>query len=488
MNELRAIALSTRRRWWRLAVLRSVFAAAAVSLIIATATGLAYVTGLSQVSPLSREVLTAISAAALIIICVGFIVTWRSVPSLVQAARWLDRDAELDERLSTALEIDPARASASLVARAAIEDARAHVARARVTSAVPWRWPRSSRLLAIGLTGSLAVMILTPTPALHAPTASGTNADDESERAILERTGATLDRITRVLADDGARGDDAYVRAVAEAFDDLAERIRGGDLDEMQAQRELDQLLSHLLRAVQGRDEDAISTLVTNFFDSGRPQNDGTRPAEATNEGAVDDEGDFPTAQRHHEPGTASPSLEQLLSDLERALAEAEQVAMDRPPPAVASDDAAGESLYGVDLGQLDERRGGGLVQEGEGAGTPVGAAELSDDRPGDAAGEGLQGEWQDVTDVVLGDVDARDEVTVATDEIEGGRRITVEADPVDHGAPRSGGATLDAPLPAHRVDEAAVAREGFSTAYAAVVSTYFTPDQREQRTEHERP
>jgi len=72
----------------------------------------------------------------------------------------------------------------------------------------------------------------------------------------------------------------------------------------------------------------------------------------------------------------------------------------------------------------------------------------------------------------------------VASDEIEGGRRVTVETDPTAAIGPRSGGASLDAPLPAHRADEAAVARAGFATAYAAVVSAYFTPDQREQRTE----
>jgi hypothetical protein len=269
----------------------------------------------------------------------------------------------------------------------------------------------------------------------------------------------------------------------ADAFDDLSERIRGGELDEEGAQRALDQLLAHLLRAVEGRDDDAIATLVTNYLDSGRANDDGARPADAPNEGAAD-QGDAPAADRRTEPGTAAPSLEQMLADLERALEEAERVAADRPPPAVASDDAAGDFFYGVDLSQIDERRPGGLVQEGEGAGTPVGAAELSDDRPGDAAGDGLQGESPDGPSVALGDVDASDDVLVATDEIEGGRRVTVETDPTASAGPRSGGASLDAPLPVHRADEAAVARESFATAYAAVVSAYFTPGQREQRTD----
>lgn len=483
MSALRSLATRARRRWWRLAIARSGVAALAAGLAVPIVAGAASSLGVTHLNALSRDVLAAGLAAALAAAAIAVVVSVRRAPSLLDVARWLDRDADLDERLSTALEVEGTPSAASLVARAAIEDANAHVGRARIDSAVPWRWPRWGMALSIGLLTGVTVVIAVPQPSTERPASVTTSVDDDTASAILERTGATVDRIARVLADDPARAEDAYVRAVADAFDDLSERIRGGELDEEGAQRALDQLLSHLLRAVEGRDDDAIATLVTNYLDSGRAHDDGTRPADATNDGAADP-GDAPAAERRSEPGTAAPSLEQMLADLERALDEAERVASDRPPAAVVSDDAAGDFFYGVDLSQLSERQPGGLVQEGEGAGTPVGAAELSDDRPGDAAGDGLQGESPDGPPVSLGDVDASDDVLVATDEIEGGRRVTVETDPTASSGPRSGGASLDAPLPAHRADEAAIARESFATAYAAVVSAYFTPDQREQRTE----
>jgi len=483
VSELRTVATLARRRWRHLAIARSIVAAVTAGLAVLAVAGAASLLGLTHLSALSREVLAAGLAAALGAAAIAGGASWRQAPSLVDAARWLDRDADLDERLSTALEVEGTPSAESLLARAAIEDANAHVGHARIASAVPWRWPRWSVALSVGLLAAVAVVTVTPRPSTPTPASAAAIVDDAKANMLLERTGATVDRIARVLADEPASAEDAYVRAVADAFDDLSERIRGGELDEQGAKRELDQLLAHLLRAVEGSEDDAIATLVTNYLDSGRAHDDGARPVDAANEGAAD-QGDAPAAERRAEPGTAAPSLEQMLADLERALNEAERVAAERPPPALGSNDGDGDFFYGVDLSSLDERRPGGLVQEGEGAGTPVGAAELSDERPGDAAGDGLQGESADAAAVGLGDLDASDDVLVATDEVEGGRRVTVETDPTAATGPRSGGASLDAPLPAHRADEAAVGRESLATAYAAVVSAYFTPDQREQRSD----
>ena len=482
MSVLRALATQARRRWWRLAIARCGVAAVAAGLAVIIVSSVASLLGVTHLSPLSRDVIAAGIAAGLVAAAMAIVISWHRAPNLIDVARWLDRDADLDERLSTALEVEGTPAAASLVVRAAIEDANAHVGRARIASAVPWRWPRWSVALSVGLLAGVAVVIATPRPSTAQPASVAMSVDNATAAVLLERTRTTVDRIARVLADDPASAEDAYVRAVADAFNDLSERIRGGELDEQGAQRELDQLLAHLLRAVEEREDDAIATLVTNYLDSGQAHDDGARPLDATNEASAV-QGDAPASERRTERGTAAPSLEQMLADLERALAEAEQVAADRPPPAVANDDAS-DFFYAADLSQLDQRRPSGLVQDGEAAGTPVGAAELSDDRAGDAAGDGLQGEGPDAPSVTLGNVDTSDDVLVATDEIEGGRRVTVETDPTAPTVPRSGGASLDAPLPAHRADEAAVTRESFATAYAAVVSAYFTPDQREQRTE----
>ena len=489
MSALRAIAVRAQRRWWRLALLRSATAALAAGLVVPVVAAAAAPLGWTHLAPLSREVLTAGLFAAIGVAAVALTITWRRAPSLVDVARWLDRDAGLDERLSTALEVEEAlgaigpAATASLVVRAAVEDAHAHVGRARVARAIAWRWPRWPATLAAGLIAGIAVVLITPEPPIGATSVDAAINDAATTAALMERTIETTERIARVLADDPATADDAYVRAVAEAFDDLSERLRTGALDEAGAERELGDLLAHLLRAVEGRDDDTIATLVTNYLDSGRVHDDGARPTDAAGSDP-DAQADAPSAQRRTEPGTATPSLESMLADLERALAEAERVAAERPPPAVASDDTGGDFFYGVDLSQLDERRPSGLRQDGDAAGAPIGAADLSDDRPGDAAGDGLQGEGFDGAAVRLGDVEASDDVLVATDEIEGGRRITVETDPIAGDGPRTGGASLDAPLPSHRADEAAVAREGLAYAYAEVVSAYFTPDQREQRTE----
>lgn len=133
--------------------------------------------------------------------------------------------------------------------------------------------------------------------------------------------------------------------------------------------------------------------------------------------------------------------------------------------------------LYGIELNAAQDPRLAGLSQQGDGQGSPAGGATRSDDRPGDAAGLGGQDMDGDGAGGLIGGIETEEDVVVSGVELEGRRRIQAEGNPGGAGQPRTGGATLVAPTPIYRLDEAAAWRGEFSTEYALVVRSYFLPE-----------
>lgn len=479
-RRIHAVAARARRSWWRARSAYLLLAGGTAALAAAAAATLALRMGWTAADPRMVGLVVGIA-----MIAVAFVVAWRRAPSLIDAARALDRHHVLHERLSTALELSRDGSDrASLVATAAMEDASATAGGVEASAPYRFRWPRWAwslpvAALALGAVSALAPLDTTRPPSTTTSADSAVDVDDAQN--LVERAGATAERLARLLDDDPSSRDDAYIRAVSEGLDDLAERARSGDLDAESAQLQLDRLLGHLRRAVEERD-DAIATLVTSYLDSGVAHDDGLRPPEANQPADADGEGQAPPADVGLESGSGPSSLERTLADLERALEEAERAAAERPERTARAEGLGPDDhFYGLELDRDDESAAG-LRQQGDAAGAPVGAADESDDRAGDAAGDG-RFESDAHGPVSLGDRSTHEDLTVVTDEIEGGRRVTIESTPIVSG-PRRGGATIDGTLPSHRVEEAAAGRETVARVYVDVVSRYFHPDLAEQRAE----
>jgi len=478
MNRVHAAATRALRRWWFARTAHVLLAGGTAALAAGAMATLAVRIGWPWPDPVVVGLVAGTAVAVL-----AQLASWRRAPSRIDAARALDRHHGLHERLSTALEISRDGVDrASVVAAAAIEDAVTMVPGVDATGPYRLRWPRWAWSLPVAALTLGVVTALVPADTMRSPDtiANAATADELDEaRDLVERAGATAERLARLLTDDPVSSEDAYLRAVSEGLDDLATRARSGELDADAAQLQLDRLLGHLRRAVEERD-DAVATLVTSYLDSGVAVDDGMRPPEANQPTDADGEGHAPAADVGLERDAGRSSLERTLADLERALDEAERAAAERPERTARAEGLGPDDhFYGLELNR-DDGDGARLRQRGEAAGAPVGGADESDDRAGDAAGDGrFAGEAN--AQVPLGERSTHEDVTVVTDEIEGGRRVTIESTPIVSG-PRRGGATIDGTLPSHRVDEAAARRETVSRFYVDVVSRYFHPDMAEQR------
>lgn len=476
MSPLLQVARRAQRRWWALALLRLAVAALTGGVGLAALLALARSLGLLQLDLTLLALLGAAATAASLLVGLGFL-AFRA-PSAVSLATRIDRDAGLHDRLPTALELTVARGEPSLVAKAAIEDALRHLDRAQPRRALPLRWPRwgwalplAAALLAVALQSAPL-----PPPPLATPVAPATLVATLSS----ERLEANVERVVAVLETDPVRGRDPYVQAVAESLSNLAQRVRDGEVEASSALMEFDRLMAHLQRAVAERPEDdPIATLVNRYFDQGTALDDGGRPEEQAGGASAGESAAAPAADRRVEAGVsvAERSWESLLEELERALAAAEAVVQEMPAAMVA-ESTSGDFFYGIDVDAARERQAAAQRQRGEAQGSPVGGAESSDDRPGDAAGFGVFDGDPDADGGLTGAGSLEDDVVVAGRELEGRRRIEIEGDPGAGAAAsaRTGGATLDAPLPLHRADEA-LRLSGASSAYTDVVRAYFMPD-----------
>jgi hypothetical protein len=481
VNPLQQLARRAQRRWWAVATLRGALTAATLSAGALALLAIARSVGLWPL-PVEVALLYAagVLAAALV---VGLVVAIVRAPTQVQLAARIDRDAGLHERLSTALELTSSDQERELVARAAVEDAMRHLPRAQLHSAIPLRWPRWAWALPLAAVLNAALLSIQPVDAvvvserlIEAPSLPST--------LTRERVEASVERVVAVLERDPVRGRDPYVQAVSESLSELAQRVRDGDIDPSAALFEFDRLMAHLQRAVSERPEDdPIATLVNRYFDQGAATDDGGRPDEAVADrnGSDPAAATAPAAERRVQTAASSAanadnrSMESLLEDLERALADALAAAEAMPAPLLA-EDTSGDFFYGVDVDAARERQAAAQRQRGEAQGTPIGGAEESDDRPGDAAGFGTQDGSSDAAGGLTGEASLDEDVIVAGRELEGRRRVQIEGDPGGVATPRTGGASLEMATPLHRIEDA-VRLAGSSSVYTDIVRNYFLPD-----------
>src|SRR5690349_5066436 len=106
--------------------------------------------------PVSRLALGVGAAAAALAMLAGFIWGWRRKLSLLETARWLDDQKNLQERLSTALELSSAKEGANW-RELLVSDAAKHATQLNPKTLLPYHLPAASRwavltlALAVGL-------------------------------------------------------------------------------------------------------------------------------------------------------------------------------------------------------------------------------------------------------------------------------------------------------------------------------------------------
>jgi hypothetical protein len=477
-NALLQLGERAQRRWWLLATLRVFLAAATcgvgtlVLLLIARSLGLWH--------SASTDALVYVGGLFAAVLLIGLVLSWFRTPTTVQITALLDRDAGLDERLVTAVELTLGDEEPGLVASAALEDASRHLHRAQLRSALPLRWPRWAWALPLGALLSALLLSVRPVePAVVGGVVIGTASVPSTLSSARVEDG--VERVVAVLDLDPVRGRDPYVQAVAASLGELAQRVRDGEVEASAALIEFDRLMAHLQRAVSERPEDdPIATLVNRYFDQGASIDDGGRPDEAQvgRDGGDPSGASAPAADRRVQ-AAQNPTvrtLESLLEDLEQALSEA-AAAVQAMPAAMVAEASSDDAFYAAEVDASQERQAAVQRQRGEAQGTPIGGAEESDERPGDAAGFGVQDGHGDESGGVTAEGSfGEEEVVVAGRELEGRRRVQIEGDPGGSASPRTGGASLETATPQHRIDDA-VRMASSSSVYTAVVRTYFLPD-----------
>jgi len=483
MNELILLVNRALRRWW----LHRIFDASVLATGVAAATVAVF-----HVSRLAGAPL-GISYGSLVLAACGFAVvvfiahigaSIARAPTSVEIAAWFDRHHALYERLSTAVEIQRHNhVEHPLVARAVLEDASRNVAAVRVNEVLRYRAPRAW-WVTLALTAMAVAGAAMPSHQLVSQPPGLPVAQQMVSDQLVERAAVTAERVARYLTDDVRAARDPYLRAVAESLQEFASRVEGGAVRGKEAQREFEALFDHLQRAVE-KNED-LAALLAHALNRAQGTSDESPPGPtpSPDTGIGHDEGEH-AATTARDRTSPSSELERLLDELQVALDGADTSTVDRPPNQIGIH--VGSDLDYAMAPPEERPQSTGLLQDGEAAGAPVGAAEESSDAPGDAAGEGAQTVDPDSAALSLGSSDADEDVLLPnTEDHADGRRISVDGLPgtSEHAGPRRGGADLDRPLPIHRVDEGGVTRDALEAAHRDVVTRYFLPDQREQRSD----
>lgn len=465
-------------------MLRALMVATAVaSLFFVVATIVAQV-GL----PLLRDqaVLLASALTFAAVFLVATTIRLAHPPSLADLASRGDRSLDLQNRLRTALELsEKPNAALSLVEKAAIEDAAPYARALLASQVVQWRLPRWAWLVPLAACTAGAAALLNPPPLIE-PSATrmvsvGEGRKDSTVTTIVVR------KVVEALNRDAEVERDEYLNAVRRELASFSERLDGEELDEGE-RAELDRLLEHLAQATASR-EDSVGRLLKQLAESGlrTPQTpagyDGFQPAaSAAGEGtgvlAEEQTSDIETVELSLGFSAEKP-VDNLLGELEQALADVEA---SRSVPGQSQEMANCDVealLYGGICEQelLPGQERSGFVQEGEGAGVPVGAAEAADDRAGDAAGEGSQPDNIDLAGHGLPEVEGELESVALPkgEESKAGAHFEVDgiSGPSDGAVDPIGGVRR---LAEHKAEEAAISQQVSGTGYHEVVRNYFLP------------
>lgn len=452
VDRLRRSRTRFRRRLLLAGAIRSVTAALALFVVLEGSRRLARALGTAPEVETGHLLWLAL-AALLAFLTVAAVQAWRNVPTLLGIAQLADARYDLLERVTTAFETLQ-RGAETPVQKALLDDA---AARSRqidpaelVPNSLPWPiWP------SVALTGVAMVLILLPQPAALAPdsrTASTANMEGSTPEGRIEETGAKVRRVAELVGRDAEASRDPYLQAVARSFDDLGRRIEAGELGQAEIDNEVGRLLQHLERALGGDDAAASAGLLgygaENRGDAGpggsRTDADVAPEGAATTdtEPAVDEA----TGRQDRSNGEVSSStageqdtatgLDELLNRLQARLEAREPE--DRPPQPrtqSAENDSAGGFYTDIDpdlVAEIEERQNRLTRQRAENraGGEPVGAAEESNEGPGDLAGEGAQPLGIGANGVPESDSERFDPLQLPGGRQADGRRIRIEIPP----------------------------------------------------------
>lgn len=404
-------------------------------------------------------------------------------PSLLDVARRVDHLLGQDERFSTAYEVIVSGRPQNVVTRALLTDVEE---RAASLDVAPAGWARRGRGLpwvAAGATLLAVAIILLPVPAR---TAERTAVEEGATTSAMSypdpETLAGVAELLDLVADQEGS---PYLRALSASFTDLAQRVGAGTVSAPEAEEVAKELAGHLQAAahqVGGAFAEAVEAAFLPMPDAAAQEAghaDGsplsrseqvagpvTVPATVPEEGLGPDQG-----------ASSFRSFEALLDRFEAAPATVGVRGEQAMDPAFQAD-------YFFD-GELSARpspftpNAGGAPQAGieaDGAGVPAGAAQTSDDAPGDAAGQGTASLDAASPDYLDLDTAVGAEVSLPENLREDGRFVEMELVPLTEADAASTAVQGGQKVAFVRSEEAAFAFRGIGSEHAGVVSRYFTP------------
>jgi hypothetical protein len=247
-------------------------------------------------SPESAGLIAAVGVLALMLV-VGLGRIWLSAPDIMDMARLADRRFDLEECLSTALELESAEPKNELTAslhKALWQDIAARLEHVRPQELVVMPFPRQAWYLVTALAAVLALQ-LAPTP-LPTPTVTAQPAMSAEE---LAEAAIAAQRAAAIAAQDAKWRNDPYLHAVALALEQFARNVEQGGVSPEVAEAELSRLANHLVRAY-GLEERVNSgaTFDEIMSSAQRPQED-----TAADPSSPDGEGDQALADEDAEGG-----------------------------------------------------------------------------------------------------------------------------------------------------------------------------------------
>ena len=399
-------------------------------------------------------------------------------PDTAALARAAERAFALQERLSTALEVEGAskpETSHDPIRRALFNDAEQHAADIDPQQIVRLRWPRAGFAIPVLAAAAILLQLMPPEiiglVALRGRAPASVPAGLTAQQSAA--AAADLRRIVELLGKDADESSDQYLRSIARSLERLGADVERGAIDRQHLARRLESLVTHARQAYgNGGSTDR------------RP---GSRDLPRQLEAALSDiagNGDAAIASsRAGEEALRADNA--VASAAERAPKAAQspprRTASVQPPVELAPADrrAAGRGDALKDLDDYDvqdprvekERAFAEQQRRARAAAQSVGAAKDAGQGDGDRAGEGTRPLGNGAT--ALNELAPVAQMLLPDQPAGNGRHIRIELPPEanlsDVAPPQLGGNAAW-----RRMQEQAVEREALAPADRAVVGRYF--------------
>ncbi|HMA74009.1 MAG TPA: hypothetical protein VKP67_21375 [Xanthobacteraceae bacterium] len=214
----------------------------------------ATVTSLAELPEYFVSDLALSGAVFMCTLALASIVVFLCTPDIATFARTADRALALQERLSTALEVDARLQPPALgpVQAALLADAERHAASIDPRQIVRLDLPRVAWALPILMAAAVLLRLVSPDAfglsVSRGPTAAERDAVGfTSQQAAV--AAANLRRIAELLDKDAAQRSDPYLRTIARAVERLASEVADPGVDRRVLTNALDRFLAHTRQA-----------------------------------------------------------------------------------------------------------------------------------------------------------------------------------------------------------------------------------------------